>query len=213
DDFGRGEFEFHDEISLNKGTYELYFTGSYHRWSNKWDDDSNDFGDFMDHVLGGDKVKFRTSIQEAMGISLAGQGITKVKSTDLINGKTSSAIVSLLKPVHNGNLKKGFSLLAETSLHIYGIGEGDRDNMFDYAWIYDLDKHQRVWEMDYLNTDFAGGARKNLMVDEKIKLPAGNYQVSYVTDDSHSYNDWNALPPNDPQFTGLTIWADTEKDL
>src|SRR6185436_14679863 len=113
---------------------------------------------------------------------------------------------------NNANIKKGFSLSAPTKLRVYAIGEGGRDETFDYAWIYDADKHKRVWVMDYANTGFAGGAEKNIVADESITLPAGNYMVSYSTDDSHSYNDWNSLPPHDPQFSGITIWLDSEAD-
>lgn len=213
DDFEDGEFEFKDEIALNKGTYELYFTGAHHQWNNDWNNNGASFSDLVGYVFGDrSTVKFRSSKQELMGITLTGSSMTKVKIAELIAARNANAIVSIAKPDHNANSKKGFSLSAETTLRIYAIGEGSRDNFFDYPWIYDLNKHKRVWEMDFHNTDFAGGNRKNLVANETIKLPAGNYMVSYVTDDSHGYNDWNALPPDDPQYSGITVWANSEQD-
>ena len=42
-------------------------------------------------------------------------------------------------------------------------------------------------------------------MDEIITLPKGSYLVSYTTDDSHAYDDWNAEPPFDPEHYGITI--------
>ena len=57
----------------------------------------------------------------------------------------------------------------------------------------------------------AGGAEKNKMIDETINLKPGNYIVYYATDGSHSYNDWNAASPYDPERWGITIWTDDNK--
>ena len=45
------------------------------------------------------------------------------------------------------------------------------------------------------------------MYNDVIILPKGNYKVYYETDGSHSYRDWNASPPYDPDHWGLTILA------
>jgi hypothetical protein len=212
DDFEDGEFEFKDEVPLNKGTYELYFTGAHHQWNDGWNNIGS-VGDIISNVFNDrSSVKFRRSKQELMGISLSGTAIGKAKIIDVLNNRTSSAVVSLLKPGHNANIKKGFSLSSETTLRVYSIGEGRDDDFFDYAWIYDVNNRKRVWEMDYRNTDFAGGNKKNLVVDEKVKLPVGNYLVSYATDDSHGFDNWNTMPPDDPHFTGITIWANSDQD-
>lgn len=209
--FEDGEFEVSDEVSLPKGNYELYFTGAHHQWNNDWSGGS--FSGFVDYFFGDRKaVKFKPGVQQRLGIVLEGAGLAKIKASDLLTEKKSTAIISIAKPGHNANEKKGFTLSAETSLRIYAIGEGTRDGLFDYAWITDLNTRKRVWEMDYHNTDFAGGHKKNIVADEKIKLPAGNYLVTYVSDDSHGYNDWNALPPDDPQFSGIHIWLTNENE-
>ena len=49
--------------------------------------------------------------------------------------------------------------------------------------------------MRYADTESAGGDAKNRLVDRTIHLEKGDYVVHYVTDDSHSYDDWNAAAP------------------
>jgi hypothetical protein len=210
--FESGAFGIKDEVTLDKGTYEVYFAGANHqRDGGDWNFSS--VGDFFEQVFSDRKrEKYRFDFQEGMGMTVSAPGLTKITATTAIDKKLSSAIVSITKPGHNANAKKGFSLSAETTLRVYAIGEGRKDETFDYAWIYDVDKRKRVWVMDYHNSGFAGGADKNMAVNETLTLPAGNYMVSYSTDDSHGYNDWNAMPPNDPEFSGITIWAETDKD-
>ena len=89
-------------------------------------------------------------------------------------------------------------------MRIFAIGEGQGSEMFDYGWIED-DKGSRVWEMKEPQTTHAGGAGKNRKVDVQINLPAGNYKLRYKTDDSHSFDHWNALPP-DINFWGITVY-------
>ena len=66
--------------------------------------------------------------------------------------------------------------------------------------------------MDPRKSDYAGGNEKNIMFNEVLRLEPGNYMVAYLSDDSHSWPDWNAAPPNDPEFYGITIWPATEDD-
>jgi hypothetical protein len=210
-DFDFGSFEINAEVPLNKGTYEVYFTSSFHNRYGDWN--INTVGNFFDDVFGNrNKEKHTVEMQEGMGIEVSAKSLEKQSAAGLLEKKLSGAIVSIIKPDDNASVKKGFSLSGPTTLRIYAIGEGGDEETFDYAWIYDVDKRKRVWVMDYANTNFAGGADKNMAADEKITLPAGNYLVSYSTDDSHSYNNWNSMPPHDPQFSGITIWANSETD-
>lgn len=204
-DFDFGDIEISDEASLSKGTYEFYFTAAYaQRDDQVW---TSNLKNNVNYVFGSGN-KWDSRIQEQMTLTVSGQNVTPVNFRDVFRTKTADAIISIQRPDHNSNTKLGFSLSAETSIRIYAIGEAQKNEMFDFAWIYDLDKNKRVWEMTYQTAKSAGGADKNMLVDATIKLPAGNYLVSYVMDDSHGYNDWNMMPPDDPQFSGITIWAD-----
>ncbi|MCB0314635.1 MAG: hypothetical protein KDH84_15470, partial [Calditrichaeota bacterium] len=103
---------------------------------------------------------------------------------------------------------KRFSLSRETPLRILALGEGDEDEMYDYAWIDNTRDGRRVWEMHYRDTRPAGGADKNRRLEQTIVLPPGEYAVFYRSDDSHSFGDWNASPPRQPDMWGITLSAD-----
>jgi len=90
-------------------------------------------------------------------------------------------------------------------LRILVIGEGRDGDMYDYGWIEDAGG-QTVWKMKYDETDPAGGSEKNRVFDGVISLPAGNYVLRYRSDGSHSYNDWNADPPDDPESWGISVF-------
>jgi len=59
--------------------------------------------------------------------------------------------------------------------------------------------------MEFRQSSHAGGAKKNRKYSALITLPAGRYRAFFQTDDSHSFMDWNAAPPEDPSLYGLTI--------
>lgn len=208
--FDYGKFNVKDEVVLKAGKYEVYFASAYHQQENYFSFNG------IEHVVGSifsdRKHEDNSEMREGMGITVAGN-LTRINTSSVLQDKVKDAVVNIAEPDHNANIKKGFSLSGETMLRIYAIGELEREETFDYAWIYDVDRHKRVWVMDYSNTDYAGGAKKNRMTNEELKLPAGNYIVSYVTDDSHAYNDWNSMPPDDPQFTGITVWAKNQSNV
>lgn len=110
--------------------------------------------------------------------------------------------------------KNGFTLTAPLKLRIYAIGEGTKSGrqMFDFAWITNAETRERVWEMKYRKTEHGGGAPKNRMFEGRLMLPPGDYMVHYVTDDSHSNEHWNQMPPYDPDHWGITIWAENYKE-
>jgi hypothetical protein len=209
--FEYGDFDIDGSTTLQKGTYEVYFTGAFHHRNGDWNFNSVD--DLFHEIFSDrNKEKFKTEMKVGMGIEVSSPALTKVSSASVMENRVAGAVVSIVKLHDNDNIKKYFSLNGPTSLKIYAIGEGGKDETFDYAWIYDMDAHKRVWAMNDANTDFAGGAEKNIVAKETITLPAGNYMVSYSTDDSHCYNDWNSMPPHDPQFSGITIWPASDKD-
>ena len=108
---------------------------------------------------------------------------------------------------------EGFTLKQEARIRVYCIGEraNGRSQMADYGTILDAKTRARVWTMDVERTSSAGGASKNRLVDETISLPRGSYIVTYQTDDSHAYDDWNDDPPYDKEHYGITITGAGEK--
>jgi len=115
---------------------------------------------------------------------------------------------TLAQLTHMGNDEDASTTLrltAATRLRVLAVGEGRDGEMFDYGWIEDSDG-RTVWKMKYDATDPAGGSNKNRIFDGVIALPAGNYVLRYRSDGSHSYNDWNTDPPDDPESWGISVF-------
>jgi hypothetical protein len=114
--------------------------------------------------------------------------------------------------VNSDTKSSGFALTRPADVRVYALGESTGDGMADYGWIVNADTHERVWAMTQENTEHAGGAEKNRVADKVIHLDAGNYLVYYVTDDSHSYEEWNAAPPVDAEHWGISVYAARASD-
>lgn len=208
-----GPFSFDAKVNLNKGDYELYFAGMYsnRNWNKDRDEDwyFDGFGDTMNWLFGSrSRERYRRSAQDELFVKVVAPGLKAADAKSFLDNKTKDAIVSFVKTRDNERFSEGFTLTGPTQLEVYALGEGSDGEMFDYAWIMDANSRKRVFEMDYRDARFAGGAKKNLKVKERITLPAGSYLVNYTTDDSHSFERWNALPPDDIQFWGISVWAD-----
>ena len=130
-----------------------------------------------------------------------------LKKFDYHNFKEEDIVFSLTRMRDDDFDSKGFSIKKPMNLRIYAIGEGRDGEMFDYGWIVDAKTHKTVWEMDFYETEHAGGAQKNRIIDTIISLEKGNYILYYVTDGSHSFRDWNASQPFDTKNWGITILA------
>lgn len=180
---------FRGDVRLQKGVYELtYITDDSHSredWNSKPPYDPFNYGITITTKSETDK--------SAIAISE-------------YNFEKNNVIVQLTRARDDDFLQSGFSLKADTKLHIYAIGEGDHDKeLADYGWIINAKTRERVWEMRRSNTTHAGGAKKNRLADEFITLPKGDYIVFYQTDDSHAYNDWNDDKPYDAESYGITV--------
>jgi hypothetical protein len=139
-----------------------------------------------------------------LGIEGSGRRATRGEIDTARRAFTASAIATV-GAERNTSARQGFQLTRNTDVEIYAIGEITMDEPFDYGWIINADTHERVWTMAYANSEPAGGAEKNRMVNETIRLKPGRYAVYFVTDDSHSPDDWNAVPATDPEFWGVTL--------
>ena len=119
----------------------------------------------------------------------------------------SATLVALTKVGDGAFKSRGFTLNRPIDVRIYAIGEGTRGRMVDYGSITNASTRQKVWEMRYDETESAGGDPKNRLVDRTIRLEKGDYVVHYISDDSHSYGDWNASAPRDAAHWGITLLA------
>ena len=122
-------------------------------------------------------------------------------------------VVALAATTDDGHWTQAFHLRKAVALHVYAEGEGSGRALHDFGWITDAHSRARVWEMTMAKSQYAGGARKNRRQVETIQLPAGDYEATFITDDTHSPADWNAAPPCDPGLYGLTLAVPAEADL
>lgn len=201
--YSRGLAEYDDRVVLPRGEYEVYFS-AFPEWSEK----VQSFGDLLDFL--GDRIFHPgRSRREHRDLSLTiygtGQRVGNEGVDQWHEQLRKSALVSLSSLWDNDYVRQGFVLERPMDLTLYALGEANEDGTYDYGWIIDTKTGKQVWQMTHWNSRHAGGAQKNRVVAETISLPAGTYAACFVTDDSHSYRDWNAPPPYDPAFWGITI--------
>ncbi len=187
--------EFDGNVDLSRGDYALYYVtdGSHSTadWNEEPPNDPLNWGITVRIEDEKERKSFRTSPYE----------------------EDRNVIVALTKVRDNEYRSEGFTLKEPTELRVYAIGErnNNRRSMADYGIILDAKSRAKVWTMDVDRTQHAGGAAKNRFIDEVITLPRGSYIVSYTSDDSHAYDDWNDDPPFDPEHYGISVMGVGDK--
>jgi hypothetical protein len=221
---------FDDRVYLPKGDYEIYFTAYAfaasspfsafsvnidHRKNTQWGNESKKhglfswFGDLFDK----DFEKEWQQRAKKWDIELYSDDNVKDVHTFIPPKAFSNVIFSTIRMGENEHIKQGFSISKPITIRIYALGERDNsDELADYGWIVDARSNKRIWEMKRSKIHNAGGAEKNVKYDNKILFPTGNYTLYYITDDSHSYLDWNEAPPSDPLNYGITLIASSTAD-
>jgi len=206
--------ESEDDLSLKKGTYELYYFAGRPRFdgSNIQIDDLGDLKELLKDILGsGDRPSDRKLARQFYVRVLSDSDSFEELST--VPGPPA-AVVQLARPDNDRYLHQGFIMNKQAELEVYAAGEYSEwsEVMVDWGWIVNAATRDRVWEMDRWNSEWAGGAEKNRVSRETITLPEGEYVAGYATDDSHTYESWNDNPPYDPEAWGLRIRPVTAAD-
>jgi len=178
-------------IPLHKGTYTVFYESDDSHAYNSWND-SPPFD------------------AEHWGITIYGEGSNF--NMDMVEKNASlphqNIIAQIIRVGNNANETRSFTLSKPTHVRIYAIGEGQNRSMYDYGWIENTANGSVIWEMSYEMTFHAGGGRKNRMVNTTILLDKGSYLLHYVSDDSHSFGNWNVDPPDDPTMWGITLFME-----
>lgn len=195
--------EYSDKVKLEKGQYEVYYStfpyGSYgdgfFSWlSDEFRDGGFDYDDYED-----------ASRDFEIVVRGEGKKLSEREIHEFHQVLTKGALISLTGLGKNRYEKMRLTLERPTELQIYAIGEVRKDECYDCSWIIDAKTRKKVWALSYWESDPAGGASKNRMFKDTVSLPAGEYVVFCVSDDSHHFGDWNSAPPPDPYFWGVTI--------
>jgi hypothetical protein len=113
-------------------------------------------------------------------------------------------LVRIVRVGNRERIRKPFTLEKEERVRVYALGEMDDDDEYDYGWIED-ERGRKIWQMQFDDTEHAGGASKNRKINKIIRLEPGAYTVYYRSDGSHSYNDWNSTPPHDAEYWGIML--------
>lgn len=175
-----------EAIELKPGRYEaIYKTDDSHCYDN-WNEEPPYDPQFWGMVV----------------LAIDKNSLDNLKFTEI---ESLPAIVDINRVGDSKVIKKYFKILKTCRVNVYAVGEGTIRQMADYGWIEDVENNERIWQMEYDETENAGGAEKNRMEDVVLTLQPGVYMAYYVTDDSHSYNDWNSSSPLNPEDWGMKI--------
>nr|MBN2276828.1 hypothetical protein [candidate division Zixibacteria bacterium] len=176
-------------ITLEPGNYMVYYIS----------DDSHAYRDWNSTA---------PYDQEMWGVTIYGAGRDFDEKAVTVFDELSTSSKRLVNLVGLGDdedVRQTFELKKPGKVHIFALGEGKDNRMYDYGWIENARTGEIIWEMTYRKTRHAGGGSKNRMVDTYINLDAGTYNAYYVTDGSHSFPDFNTSRPDRPHMWGITI--------
>ena len=199
--------------TLPAGKYEVYFwCDEFNSWGFVYsnDDDENGFLSGLARLFGDkhsvedvdDAIK-KASLTLSVAEGATDPGVTTYE----VSSGFPDALISLTRLGDTENLTRGFQLDKPSTIRIYSVFEGPEnyESAVDVGWIASADNRKRVWELTTEDADWAGGGKKNRVYDQEIELPAGKYVLHFMTDDSHSYEEFNVTPPIDPINWGITI--------
>lgn len=204
--------EYTDGIRLPKGRYEVYYSTQW--YSGAWGKGVGieDAGDAISAVLrevfgkAFDYKEYRKAVRDfRVVVEGDGQSLTEKEVLDYHRRLKESAVVSLTGIGDDRCETLGLTLERPMVLQVYAVGEVTKQGSYDNSWIVDTATHQKVWKLDYANSVDAGGAEKNRAFKDAVSLCARSYALFCVTDDSHSYRNWNVAHPYDGERWGMTI--------
>ena len=130
--------------------------------------------------------------------------------------------VVAMMPAENDAFKATtFSIEQSEQIMIYAMGEIKRNDRYDYAWIELMsgsienepfderrgpNSEATVWEMQFDDSEPAGGHYSNRKTIAFLDLSPGTYTLFYRTDESHAYEDWRNGEPEHGERWGVALF-------
>jgi len=195
---------FEGDIRLPAGKYEVYYSARKPSYFSL-EDGFFSLGKLLDKLLGEGDWDERELERWFVRIDNVDEVVSENSIRKFHQARKEQAVISITGLNNSDFQQEGFKLLSPGKFEIYAIGEAFRGENFDYGWIVNAENSEKVWETLVDKSEYAGGAIKNQMWRETISLDPGSYWVYFVMDDSHSPKKWNANPPYDPDFYGITV--------
>lgn len=125
----------------------------------------------------------------------------------------SPASINIFEVGDYANLTKEFDVKSTTTYLVAMMGEGRDEDLFDYGFITNL-SGDTIWNGFMGEKAYhAGGAIKNRLRYDVIRLETGSYKLHYVSDDSHSIVAFNEAVPDNPELWGISIVPNSDADL
>ncbi len=111
------------------------------------------------------------------------------------------------------DISKEFVVRENTKVLINSIGEGNNRGVFDFGWL-ESNNGDKLWIASDVDELFhAGGHFKNRIKVGLLELKPGRYTLRYKSDDSHSAQLFNQVPPLDSNYWGIEIYPLTNEEF
>jgi len=137
------------------------------------------------------------------------ESLNKFYSDELVsvieNLKNRNPNISIDEVTNSKKYSKTFEVINPSVFLVLSSGEG-LDKMYDYGWIENINFGKIIWEANLSDSRAAGGTLKNRVNINAISLDPGSYSINYKSDESHSFELWNASPPNEIFGWGIKLW-------
>ena len=206
---GRSPRKIDEKLRLGAGTYEAFYATYPTSYSSEYQGWWESAARTLSRMFGWDDEQDYEYAVSELSLKIEGEGrrLSKSAVAEVRDELAERALVSLPARSDNSSEYYGFVFEKPMDLEVYALGELGKSSGLDFGWIINTETREKVWQLTWESSEAAGGAKKNRMVHDRMHFPAGTYAAHFVTDDSHSPERWNALPPRDPAFWGLTLWA------
>jgi signal transduction histidine kinase/ligand-binding sensor domain-containing protein/DNA-binding response OmpR family regulator len=126
---------------------------------------------------------------------------------ELMKGRPPRA--SVLQPGNSVDVSKDFEIEKTQDVLVISAGEGV-EGMADFGEIRRAG--ESIWKMQAGRSKHGGGHLKNRLQLALLKMESGRYSLRYRSDESHSFGDWNSLPPTRPEFWGVQLLPITDTE-